>query len=263
MSESAIVDQNGNSILTSTKAKGEIAININDRNIPMGSNITIGGSEIASVAGYLYSLDLVWRASGTGTDKQPINWLNTRSTQKLITILNQSLVNMALVNVRDGKGTDANLTHLVNVNDGVNKGSYGSIMVIIAYATWISPEFQLSVMANWAASYYDVKSKLKLIEGSSLPQIASGSNLTIPEFAAIYNTDTGHSLTPSEVYIQLSRMGYVDLTNNNMATKAAIEDKVLMNASLSDVNGNIVTTAYVPPEGVRPLKMMLGKSVNS
>jgi len=80
----------------------------------------------------LYSLNDLHRASGGEIKHQPTNFIRLETTQALITELCSSDVRTKAIDTVRGRGKD--------------QGTYACKELVIAYAAWINPAFQLKVI---------------------------------------------------------------------------------------------------------------------
>jgi len=93
--------------------------------------LTVGETAIRQHDG-LYSLNDLHRASGGEIKHQPTNFIRLETTQALIAELCSSDVRIKAIDTVRGRGKD--------------QGSYACKELVIAYAAWISPAFQLKVI---------------------------------------------------------------------------------------------------------------------
>jgi KilA-N domain len=91
--------------------------------------IVIAGVEIVQDQVGRYSLNTLYRASGSKRGKEPSKWLENRTTQELIAELEGHYTNSCIDVVRGGN----------------TPGTYVHELLAVSYAGWISPSFQLRV----------------------------------------------------------------------------------------------------------------------
>jgi len=92
--------------------------------------LTLGNVIIRQHSG-LFSLNDLHKASGTAKRHEPNRFLRLASTQELI----------AEIGASPEMGTPLQI-----INDGENNGTWACRELVIAYASWISAEFQLKVI---------------------------------------------------------------------------------------------------------------------
>ncbi len=87
-----------------------------------------------------YNLNTLHKASGTGDDKSPGQWLRRKTTKELIKELDANLLkNIQNVNLHSAQKS-------INVvNGGSNNGTFAHELLAVEYAGWISPSFRLQV----------------------------------------------------------------------------------------------------------------------
>jgi len=269
MSNLKLIDQNGNDLTTNKGDDGKIVIMANGEKILTGSPITINGTVIDAIDGYLYSLTKIWQCSGYGEHKKPSQWLRLSTTQDLLTTLDQAVLNLALRDHRVGSQRE-NISHIHTVNGGIHRGTYGSIMVLLAYATWISSSFHLKVLSGWMATNMNVESSLELLEerGQVVPD---GFDITIKEFTDKYNASCNVSVKTTEMYKKLIELGLINRGGLsfgaiNVATNEALKFNILSNASVEmtyrvlDNDTKNITTAFVPSSSINMLIEMVKRS---
>ncbi|PHM61171.1 phage antirepressor KilAC domain-containing protein [Xenorhabdus ishibashii] len=119
----------------STHNKESDKVNIANNNLPV-----IAGVEITTDSEGRFNLNALHRASGTGSNKAPNQWLRTKQAQELINELeSNSLKNIQTANMQSG-------LKVINVNNGGNnQGTFAHELLAVSYAGWIRPSFQLQV----------------------------------------------------------------------------------------------------------------------
>ncbi|WP_330932388.1 KilA-N domain-containing protein [Xenorhabdus bovienii] len=104
-------------------------MNIANNNLPV-----IAGVEITTDAEGRFNLNALHRASSTGSNKAPNQWLRTKQAQELINELeSNSLKNIQTANMQSG-------LKVININNGGNnQGTFAHELIAVSYAGWISP----------------------------------------------------------------------------------------------------------------------------
>lgn len=102
---------------------------MNTANLPV-----VAGVEITTDEAGRFDLNALHNASGLGKNKAPNQWLRTDSAKDLLECLQEQTANLQL-------------GHAVIsvVQGGANPGTFAHELLAIAYASWISPRFQLEV----------------------------------------------------------------------------------------------------------------------
>lgn len=100
----------------------------------------IAGVEITTDAVGRFNLNALHKASKTGKEKAPNEWLRLKQTKELIAELEANL----LKNIQTGDSRPAQKSVNV-VNGGTSPGTFAHELLAIEYAGWISPSFRLQV----------------------------------------------------------------------------------------------------------------------
>ncbi|CDG95574.1 Protein kilA [Xenorhabdus bovienii str. puntauvense] len=121
--------------ITSTHNKESDKVNIANNNLPV-----IAGVEITTDAEGRFNLNALHKASGTGSNKAPNQWLRTKQAQELIDELGSNpLKDNQAANMRLGRKV------IESVHGGTSPGTFAHELLAVSYAGWISPSFQLQV----------------------------------------------------------------------------------------------------------------------
>jgi hypothetical protein len=112
--------------------------------------IVVAGVEIVQDQVGRYSLNTLYRASGSKRGKEPSKWLENRTTQELIAELEGHYTNSCIDVVRGGNAS----------------GTYVHELLAVSYAGWISPSFQLRVNQAF----------LDVVRPPTLPVVKNPSN---------------------------------------------------------------------------------------
>jgi len=106
--------------------------------------VAIGSTAIRQHNG-LYSLNDLHRASGGEDKHKPANFIRLDTTQALIKEIEQFSHLSTEIQCADSR------TAVETVNGGQYRGTYACRELVIAYAAWISAEFQLKVIRVFLA----------------------------------------------------------------------------------------------------------------
>ena len=113
---------------------------VNTPNLP----ISIGAIPITMIDG-LYSLNDLHKASGNQENHRPTFFLRNEQTQALISEIEKKSGTVDFSTVENNQCANSHSALRV-VNGGVNRGTYVCIELVYAYAMWISPKFNLTVI---------------------------------------------------------------------------------------------------------------------
>ncbi|MCG3462735.1 KilA-N domain-containing protein [Xenorhabdus bovienii] len=110
-------------------------MNIANNNLPV-----IAGVEITTDSEGRFNLNALHKASGTGSNKAPNQWLRTKQAQELIDELGSNPL-------KDNQAANMQLGRKVieSVHGGTSPGTFAHELLAVSYAGWISPSFQLQV----------------------------------------------------------------------------------------------------------------------
>ncbi|TQN59584.1 DNA-binding protein [Agrobacterium tumefaciens] len=90
--------------------------------------VQIAGVEVNTDAEGRYNLNALHKASGLGEEKAPAKWLRNKAALALVVELENETGQNCLVSV-----------------EGRNGGTFAHELLVVSYAGWISPSFQLKV----------------------------------------------------------------------------------------------------------------------
>ncbi|WP_208638594.1 KilA-N domain-containing protein [Xenorhabdus ehlersii] len=119
----------------STITESDNMNNVANKNLPV-----IAGVEITTDSAGRFNLNALHKASGTGSNKAPAQWLRTQSAKELVSELESNLLKGShCANMHTGHKV------LNAVLGGTNPGTFAHELIAVSYAGWINPSFQLQV----------------------------------------------------------------------------------------------------------------------
>ena len=136
--------------------------------------ISIAGLTIEQSSNGLYSINDLHRASGGLAKHRPNQWLRLQATISLISFLESQALNQGNIKVietvsgRDARSQEINQ----RIPIGDIQGTFVCREMVVAYATWISPQFFANVIRTFLdvvdGVYERVNAQNKVIEQQTL-----------------------------------------------------------------------------------------------
>lgn len=125
--------------------------------------VQVAGVQITTDEAGRYNLNALHRASGEGEEKAPGKWLRNKQTQELVQELIDGQICPSPISASKG---------------GFDQGTFAHELLVVSYAGWISPAFQIRVNQV----FLDYKSGLLR---ESIPQIPTTAEAFISAFTMI------------------------------------------------------------------------------
>lgn len=111
---------------------------------------------------YMYRLNDIHVASGYSRTYRPSHWLRHDKSKALISALESYTIDT--IQPIDSKVQDVVAPeHYISIYGGPNRGTYGSIIVVLEYTGWLCPEFRIEVLSSYLENGVKVDSEAAII----------------------------------------------------------------------------------------------------